>query len=259
MSHMALVFRQMMDEWNRPAAAPPASTEMTAVLIAADSGRIDARALAAHLGAHGYRVQTAALDDLAEAEGGGWRFLVCDLAAAARLAPMPLARAPYRILLIPPGSPDDAIRALSELGAVALLESPPHPGVLAATLDSLCRRLGTEPPRPRQRARAGEEANCWQLRPKLWSLVSPSGRTVSLSHAETNFLLALARAPGEAVARHDLIVALGHKPDYYDSRRLDTFVSRLRQKVAGGSGMPLPLRSIHAHGYAFASPIRAED
>lgn len=256
---MALVSRQMIDEWKQSPAAPSANTETTAVLVAAGSVRIDTRTLSAHLDAHGYRAEVVAPGDLAAAEAGGWQFLVCDLEAAAHLAPQPLARAPYRILLIPPGSPDDAIRALSELGAVALLESPPHPGVLAATLDSLCRRLGTEPPRSRQRMRAGEETNCWQLRLKLWSLVSPSGRTVSLSHAETNFLLALAKAPGEAVSRHDLIVALGHKPDYYDSRRLDTFVSRLRQKVAGGCGMPLPLRSIHAHGYAFASPILAED
>jgi DNA-binding response OmpR family regulator len=261
MTSIALVPNQIAHEWKQPGADTAANADMPAVLVAVEAGGLDARHLTAHLKAQGYRVEVT--NRVAErlAAGDGWEptFLVLDLEAATQLPPAFPDRAPYRVVLVPAGSPNDAIKALCELGAVALLESPPHPGVLAATLDSLCRRFGCQSRRSRERVREGEEANLWRLHSRIWSLACPDGCTTELSHAETSFLLALAKSPGVAVARRDLIVALGHKPDYYDSRRLDTFVSRLRQKTRCGCGRPLPLRSIHAHGYAFASPILVED
>lgn len=53
-----------------------------------------------------------------------------------------------------------------------------------------------------------------------------------------------------------MIAALGHDTEYFDSRRLDTMVSRLRIKVNKSSTVTLPVRSIHAVGYAFVAPIR---
>ena len=55
-----------------------------------------------------------------------------------------------------------------------------------------------------------------------------------------------------------MIAALGHNVEYYDSRRLDTLVSRLRIKINRG-GSNLPVRSIHSVGYAFVAPIVLED
>lgn len=238
-----------------------AGTPTPSVLIVSGSSGFNPQMLATHLDAQGYLVKI--VDRLPEylpvMKTNDCSFLVLDLESATELPLVVTARTPWRIVLIPAGSPKDAVRALTELGAVALLELPPHPDVLVATLDSLCQRFGCQSRRTRERVRAGEESNFWHLLSKRWSLVSPAGRMVGLSYAETNFLLALAKFPGEAVLRRDLIVALGHKPDYYDSRRLDTFASRLRQKVATGCGTQLPLRSIHAYGYAFASPILAED
>lgn len=241
---------------------PPDTTGMPSVLIIAGAGGFDAQMLAAQLDAQGgylVKVVDRVPESLPAETDGDCSFLVLDIEAAENLSSVAAAHTSRRIVLIPAGSPKDAVRALTEFRAVALLESPPHPDVLVATLDSLCQRLGCQSHRAKEPIRAGEESNFWHLISKRWSLVSPAGRMVGLSYAETNFLLTLARLPGEAVLRRDLIVALGHKPDYYDSRRLDTFASRLRQKVASGCGTQLPLRSIHAYGYAFASPIIAED
>lgn len=241
--------------------APSDTPGAPSVLIAIGSGGVDMRALASRLDAQGYLVTVVdrVPESLAMGNEEDYSFLVLDLEAAANLSAAVTASTSRRIVLVPAGSPQDAVRALTEFNAVALLESPPHLDVLVATLDSLCQRFGCQSRRAKEHVRAGEESNFWHLIAKRWSLVSPAGRTVDLSYAETNFLLALARAPGEAVLRRDLITALGHKPDYYDTRRLDTFASRLRQKVVSGCGTELPLRSIHAHGYAFASPILAED
>ncbi|MGE5467623.1 MAG: winged helix-turn-helix domain-containing protein [Ignavibacteria bacterium] len=234
----------------------PAGTA-PAVLVVADPDGEPGRAIVEELAWQGYRAELRAPEtDLAAApDFEDWEFVILDLATAERL-PFPGER-PYRIVLVPAGHPDDAVRALTDLGASAVLDAPPHRGLLAATLLSLCRRLSALPSAQAERPqlRSGDEANTWRLDTTAWTLACPGGGTASLTRTETSFLRALAESPGDAVARSRLIADMGHSTDYYDGRRLDTFVSRLRQKIAAACGQPLPLRSIHAYGYAFAATI----
>lgn len=217
---------------------------------------------AASLAWQGYHIEVFNLgsESIALFGQGKHEFAIVDIASAAALPKPGPGECPYLIAMVPPQHPDEAIKALNEYHAVALIELPPHAGLLAALMTSLCRRFGAtlpdKPPRPL--ARAGEEESLWRLDSTHWILTAPSGRTVKLTHTETSFLLALATCPGEAMARSGIIAAMGHKPDYYDSRRLDTLVSRLRQKVEKSLGTPLPVRSAHAYGYAFASSIEFE-
>lgn len=219
--------------------------------------------MTASLAWQGYRIETHAPDkSLSELiERGQWEFMILDLAAAELLPPPAPTDRPYRILLVAVGEPNDTVRALTNFGAVAVLETPPHPGVLAATLLSLCRRFGAMPPVTHEnpQRRVGDNAGAWMLDATHWLLSGPDGRKVKLTHTETIFLLTLSKSPGEAVARSRLIAAMGHSTEYYDTRRLDTFVSRLRQKVLTSCAKPLPLRSVHAYGYAIASCIVAQE
>jgi len=240
----------------------PSSANSSARVLLADPEEGQRNAIAAGLAAAGYRVEVVPVDaTLNETLGRQWDVLILDISAAGFLK-----RAenglwhPILILMTESITPEDAIMALQNLGADACLEKPVHIGVLAATLASLLRRVGHMAPPPafrnhREAPRGGEENNVWKLSPTNWTITCPRGGVAKLTRIETDFLLQLAREPGASVARDQLIGSMGHNPDIYDTRRLDTFVSRLRSKVSNACANSLPLRSVHAVGYAFAAPI----
>lgn len=238
-----------------PANAPPP----VAVLLA-DPDAGTRAAIAAGLAAAGYQVDAVPVDAALRGRlGQSWDALILDISAADFLPDAAAAGVqPILILLAQTLRPEDAIAALQNLGADACLEKPVHVGVLVATLASLRRRLAhmTEAFVARRAApRGGEENNVWKLSPTQWTITCPRGRTAKLTLTETAFLHQLAREPGATVPRDDLIVAMGRDPDIYDRRRLDTFVSRLRGKVADACENSPPLRSVHALGYSFAAPL----
>jgi DNA-binding response OmpR family regulator len=95
----------------------------------------------------------------------------------------------------------------------------------------------------------------WTLKPQNWTLVSPSGMAVKLTHLETLLLQRLTRAPGQAISRHDLVLSLGHDPQSYDYRRMEILVRRLRNKTKEVLGNELPVETVHKIGYAFTAEI----
>lgn len=95
----------------------------------------------------------------------------------------------------------------------------------------------------------------WTLNLLTWSLNSPAGASVKLIRSEHALLLRLARSPGESVARDDLVHSLGHDPCYYDARRMEILVRRLRVKAHEELGQPLPLETVRGYGYVFSAPI----
>lgn len=220
-------------------------------------------ALAAHLAQAGYEVVAVAVDAAAAVLAERWDIVVLDGAAVDLLPPPGRGvAAPILIVTSESSAPEACIAALQGKGADACLPRPAHPGVLLATLEALRRRvalaLGTSPGM-REAPRGGEESHVWKLSATQWTVTSPQGGTAKLTRTEMDFLLQLAREPGIAVARDRLIAGMGHNPDIYDTRRLDVFVSRLRSKVSGACGASLPLRSVHAVGYAFAAPLMKID
>ena len=130
-------------------------------------------------------------------------------------------------------------------GADAYLVKPVALEELASLIANLARRLRKEAP------------PLWRLHATRWLLESPEGAGVKLTHSEMVVLGMLARAPGQAVSRDALIVALGHSPDSYDPRRMEILVRRLRTKAAAALGQPLPLETVHGQGYAFAAPVES--
>lgn len=232
-------------------AEPAPATHQPSLLIKT-SAADESRRLARELLAHGYR--TAALETTGTSavadEQTHWDAIVLDIETAESLPLHAFDEHTCRVLVVPTGHPDAAIRALTDFGAAAFVERPVHPGILAAILSKLCRSVDQG-----ARMADGKDAETWRLDTTSWSLKGPDGGLARLTRAETAFLSALAGMPGEAVPRNDLIKAMGYRIDYYDQRRLDTFVSRLRKKTAAACGTPLPLRSIHAFGYAFTAFI----
>jgi two-component system, OmpR family, response regulator PhoP len=152
------------------------------------------------------------------------------------------------VMLTGRGGAADRVHGLS-MGADAYLAKPVNMDVLAATLHSLGRRLGSGPvATSHEKARPG-----WRLHSNGWSLVTPGGGAVTLTLAERCVLGQLMAKAGEAVSRETLIAAL--TPDIYDfdPHRLETLIHRLRRKVSHATREALPLRALHGVGYVMVS------
>ena len=142
----------------------------------------------------------------------------------------------------------DRIRGLVE-GADAYLVKPVEVGVLAATLHSLGRRLEAAVSSAAPDSHAGPAR--WRLDAGGWRLLAPDGRAVALTKSERPLLHRLYGHAGEVVGRDTLIAALTADVYAFDTHRLDSLIHRLRRKVAGACGMPLPLAAVHGEGYVF--------
>ena len=130
-----------------------------------------------------------------------------------------------------------------QAGADVYLVKPIQLEELASLVRNLMRRLRTH------------VMPQWTLKPQNWTLVSPSGMAVKLTHSETVLLQRLTRAPGQAISRHDLVLSLGHDPQSYDYRRMEILVRRLRNKSKEVLGNELPVETVHKIGYAFTAAI----
>jgi len=145
--------------------------------------------------------------------------------------------------------------------ACAFISLPADLEILAAQADAILFTTdfrGAEASEA-QESRFGDAQQPWLLIRTTWLLTTPTGLPVRLTQSESTFLATLAENPGEPVSRRTMIVALGHNVDYYDMRRLDMLVSRLRQKIQREGGCSLPVRSIHSVGYSFAAPVQLQD
>ena len=179
-----------------------------------------------------------------------------------------LALHPPTAALLAPDARTAALHLLTTCQVSQCLWLPLDLELIAASLVALTRRPRPEAeaieactaPTPHPEApRAGEDQGTWQLDLTSWRLLNPQGEASPLSQQEARFLAALASAPGVAVDRRQVIASMGHALDYYDPRRLDTLLSRLRSKVNKSSTHSLPVRSIHGVGFAFAAPITLAD
>lgn len=130
-----------------------------------------------------------------------------------------------------------------QAGADVYLVKPIQLEELASLVRNLMRRLRTQV-KPQ-----------WTLNAQNWTLASPSGMAVKLTHSETVLLHRLTRAPGQAISRHDLVLSLGHDPASYDYRRMEILVRRLRNKTKAILGSELPVETVHKIGYAFTAAI----
>lgn len=129
-------------------------------------------------------------------------------------------------------------------GADVYLVKPIQLEELASLVSNLMRRIQA-PTLPQ-----------WTLSKMNWTLNSPTGVSVKLTHSEAVLLQKMADHPGQAIARQDLVFSLGHNPETYDFRRMEILVRRLRNKIRDALGDELPLETVHKVGYAFTSPLK---
>lgn len=99
----------------------------------------------------------------------------------------------------------------------------------------------------------------WRLVRNWWTLRRDGHPAeLGLSANERAILLTLsehAGAPGTPVSRNLIAHSLGLGEDWYDSRRLEVTLSRLRNRTLHTLGAPLPVITIRGQGYALDAPL----
>ncbi len=130
----------------------------------------------------------------------------------------------------------------ARLQADAWLTKPIDIELLGAVLSDLHQRT-------RVNGSGKTELKKWRLDPADWKLYAPDGRHITLGLSERLVVERLLAAPGEVVAREELIVALTDSAYDFDPHRLEMLVHRLRRKVSNTLDLALPLRTVRGIGY----------
>lgn len=101
-------------------------------------------------------------------------------------------------------------------------------------------------------------ADGWALNRNAFTLTAPGGATIPLTATELALLGRLCAPCQAVVPRGDLLATMGYDPADPSNRNLDAALRRLRLKTRQISGLSLPLRTVHAVGYALTEDLRAD-
>jgi two-component system OmpR family response regulator len=127
------------------------------------------------------------------------------------------------IMVAPAAQPEERIAAI-EAGADVCISKPFNPIELIAIIQRLAARL----PRTLQKA--------WTIDPMRSLITGPSNNAICLTAMETVLLTQLAMAPQQALRSDALEMAIWGLSDFYNNKRLQVCVSRLRKKLTHRHG-----------------------
>ena len=99
---------------------------------------------------------------------------------------------------------------------------------------------------------------CWVLDTVQWTLRDPEQNSLALTRTEMLLLKSLAAHSGVAVARDEIVNALGKSPDSYDFRRLEVAIRRLRKKLESSNLSALPLETVYGIGYVLNAELKVQ-
>jgi two-component system response regulator ResD len=154
------------------------------------------------------------------------------------------ARRPAIILLTAKGDESDRIVGL-RLGADDYVVKPFSPAELVARVDAVLRRVDTAPEQE-----PPLEFDSLRLEPAS-RRVLVEGRETALTMREFELLLFLARHPGQAFTRHQLMDHVWQYSFYTDTSTVTVHIRRLRGKIERDPAHPRFIQTVWGVGYRF--------
>ena len=155
------------------------------------------------------------------------------------------ARRPAIILLTAKGDESDRIVGL-RLGADDYVVKPFSPAELVARVDAVLRRVDTAPEQEPPLQFDG-----LRIEPASRRVIA-AGRDCTLTAREFELLLFLARHPGQAFTRHQLMDHVWQYSFYTDTSTVTVHIRRLRGKVEPDPAQPRFIETVWGVGYRFA-------
>lgn len=101
-----------------------------------------------------------------------------------------------------------------------------------------------------------ENVLSWQINSRQWEITSPDGIIIKLTNSELLFMNCFNDSNGKKIDRDTVISKLGFRPDIYDIRRLESMISRLRNKIKEAGVKEFPLATVYGSGYAFNANLK---
>jgi len=149
------------------------------------------------------------------------------------------------ILLTAKGEESDRVIGL-RLGADDYVVKPFSPAELVARVDAVLRRVDISPAQepPLELSDMTIDVAARQ--------VFVRGEEVSLTQREFDVLLFLARHPGQAFSRNQLMDAIWQYSFYSDTSTVTVHIRRLRAKLERDPARPRFIQTVWGHGYRFA-------
>jgi len=148
------------------------------------------------------------------------------------------------ILLTAKGEESDRVIGL-RLGADDYVVKPFSPAELVARVDAVLRRVDTAPTRERP-----IEVGQMKIDPAARQ-VFVAADEVALTQREFDVLLFLARHPGQAFSRNQLMDAVWQYSFYTDTSTVTVHIRRLRAKIEPDPARPRHIQTVWGVGYRF--------
>ena len=150
------------------------------------------------------------------------------------------------ILLTAKGAESDRVIGL-RLGADDYVVKPFSPAELVARVDAVLRRVDT-----RRRRRAGAALRRARDRPAARAACTATASRSLLTAREFDLLLFLARHPGRAFTREQLMDHVWQYAFYTDTSTVTVHIRRLRAKLEADPETPRWIETVWGVGYRFA-------
>jgi DNA-binding response OmpR family regulator len=148
------------------------------------------------------------------------------------------------ILLTAKGEESDRVIGL-RLGADDYVVKPFSPAELVARVDAVLRRIDTSP-----EYEAKIEVGDLEIDPAA-RRVFVRGEEALLTQREFDVLLFLARHPGQAFSRNQLMDAVWQYSFYTDTSTVTVHIRRLRAKIEADPAQPRHIQTVWGVGYRF--------
>lgn len=158
------------------------------------------------------------------------------------------------ILVTARGAEEDRVRGL-RTGADDYVVKPFSSSELLARVEAVLRR---SPERPSNVGTLCANGRTVHLARR--QVVAPGGESHLLSQREVEILAYLARSPGRAVAREELLRRVwGLDPRGLETRTVDMHVARLREKLGDERGAAHFVVTVRSKGYMLGESVEARE